>query len=104
MAKIKVDPDGITRYAKTVDKCASELAEQKHHLTTGQLPASAFGDLGKKVRTADAYARASTALLDQLSKAGVALGSASEELGKVAGHHSAGDADSAASIKRAARE
>jgi hypothetical protein len=100
MAGIEVDPDWINGYAKTLGTASDELGKSAESLGGASLGAEAFGELGRTVRTADAYQRAATTLRDQLNRAVESLRSASEGLCEVAGQHTGRDEDSAAQIRR----
>ncbi|AHI01545.1 hypothetical protein GCM10010174_08520 [Kutzneria viridogrisea] len=101
MTGIKVDPEWIKGYASTVARSGSELGTARDTLRSGQLPAEAFGELGRNTGTDKAYQQAAKTLQDQLSRAVDALNSASAALSKTAEHFSSHDEDVAASIRRA---
>ncbi|WP_031466845.1 hypothetical protein [Sciscionella sediminilitoris] len=104
MAGIQLDNEWVSGYVKTIERAGATLGEQRAKLTAGQLSAAAFGELGRQLGAANAYAKASNVLLDQLAKGGAALGSVAGELGKVAGKHNEAEEDNAARIARLARE
>lgn len=103
MAGIKINPDWVGGYAKRVARAADELDKGEDLMQTAPLGQESFGELGRTVRSADAYARASEMLRGQLSRAVEALTSASEGLREVAERYRAADDDSAHLIKRSER-
>lgn len=100
MAGIKINPEGVGDYAKRVAHAADELDRGADLMRTAPLGHESFGELGRAVRSADAYARAAEMLRGQLSRAVEALTSAAEELREVADRYRAADDDSAHLIKR----
>lgn len=100
MAGVKIDPDGVTGYARTLARSGEQLGSAKDSLTADPLGVAAFGELGRQVRTAEAYSRASSTLLDQLTRAVETLHSASDALTKVAEKYTTGEQDTAQQIKR----
>ena len=101
MAGIEVDPGWVNDYAKTVGNASDELRRASDALHRMPLGAEAFGELGRTIRTAEAYTRAATTLRDQLTRAMESLKSASDGLRAVAAQHTTQDEDSAGQIKRA---
>ncbi len=104
MAGIKVDPDWIVDYAKTVSAAAGRLSDGATVLDTAPLGPEAFGELGRTVRVADAYQRASTALRAQLTRGVEALTSAGESLEDVAGKYRTSDDDGVVALRRTGGE
>ncbi|MGW5053256.1 hypothetical protein [Actinokineospora sp. NPDC004072] len=104
MAVIKVDPDWVGGYAKKVAAAAAELSEGAAVLSTAPLGPEAFGELGRTVRIADAYQRASAALRGQLDRGVESLSAAAESLGKVAEQYQTSDDDGAVSLRRSGGE
>jgi hypothetical protein len=100
MAGIKIDPDWVSGYAKRVARAADELDKGADLMGSAPLRHDSFGDLGRTVRSADAYARAAEMLRGQLSRAVEALTSAADGLRDVADRYRAADDDSAHLIKR----
>lgn len=97
---MEVDPDRVSAYAKTTGKAATDLSGAQGKLTSTHLSSEAFGELGRTVRTSEAYSKASGTLLSQLSRAVDALHSAAEGLDKVAESHRGSDEDAAKQISR----
>jgi hypothetical protein len=104
MAGIKVDPDWIVDYAKTAAEAAGRLSDGATVLDTAPLGPEAFGELGRTVRTAEAYQRASTALRAQLDRGVEALTSAGETLRDIADKHRASDDDGVVALRRSGGE
>jgi hypothetical protein len=63
----------------------------------------AFGELGRQVRTAEAYQRAAACLSDQLTRAVETLHAASDSLNEVVSRYQGSEHDNVKSIKRADR-
>lgn len=101
MSAMEVDPDQVSAYAKTTGKAATDLAGEQEKLTSTHLSTEAFGELGRTVRTSEAYSKASGTLLSQLERAVAALTSASEGLDKVADAHRGSDEEAAKHISSA---
>jgi hypothetical protein len=104
MAAIKVDPDWVIDYAKKVSSAAGRLADGAAVLDTAPLGPDAFGELGRTVRVADAYQRASSALRAQLARGVEALTSAGESLEDVVGRYRTSDDDGVATLRRSGGE
>ncbi|MBP2322502.1 hypothetical protein JOF56_002887 [Kibdelosporangium banguiense] len=100
MAGMKIDPDGVTSYAKTMTKGADQLGSAADALKGDTLGVEAFGELGRQVRTAEAYSRAASALCDQLDRAVESLHAASDSLTEVAERYLTGERDAVQQIKR----
>lgn len=101
MTGVKIDPEWVTGYAKTVVKAADQLDGAADALNGDPLGNDVFGDLGRQVRTAEAYQRASATLRDQLARAIETLHSASDGLNKVAAQFQSSEQGTAQTIKRA---
>jgi len=101
VTRVKIDPDQVAGYAKAMVGAADQLSGSADALRDQPLTNEAFGELGRQVRTAEAYARASATLLDQLAKAVDTLHTASANLTAVVSHYSEGEQDRAQTIKRA---
>jgi ABC-type transporter Mla subunit MlaD len=101
VAGVKIDPDAVARYAKTMAKGADRLDGSAKSLKGETLGVEAFGELGRQVRTAEAYSRAANTLRDQLARAIETLHAASDTLEKVAEQYKAGDQDTVKTITRA---
>jgi type VII secretion effector (TIGR04197 family) len=98
---VKIDPDWIASYAKTVSRSATDLGSARDALRGAPLPSDAFGQLGRNTGADTAYAQAAQTLSDQLSRAVDALTAAAEGLAKTADHYGSHDQDVAAMLKRA---
>jgi hypothetical protein len=98
---VRIDPDWIASYAKTVSRSAAELGSARDDLKGAPLPSDAFGQLGRNTGADAAYAQAAQALADQLGRAVDALTAAAEGLAKTAGHYGSHDQDVAALLKKA---
>lgn len=103
MSAMEVDPERVSAYAKTTKQAAGDLSGAQDKLTGTHLSGDAFGELGRTVRAAEAYSKASGTLLGQLSRAVEALHSASEGLDAVAESHRGSDDTAAKHITRAHR-
>ena len=101
MAGLKIDPDGVSSYAGTLARSADQLDGAKDALVAVPLGAEAFGELGRQVRITEAYSRASSTLLDQLTRAVDTLNSASDALAGVAEKYTTSEQETAQQIKRA---
>ncbi|MET0135219.1 MAG: hypothetical protein ABW215_16690 [Kibdelosporangium sp.] len=101
MTGVKINPESVASYAKTVAESADELDPPAKALSGAPLGAEAFGDLGRQVHTAEAYARASATLREQLTRAIETLNSASASLKQVAERYQGSDEDNVQKIKRA---
>lgn len=101
MSKIEVDPTRVSAYAKTTGKAATDLSGAQSELTSTHLSAEAFGELGRSVRTSEAYSKASGTLLSQLKRGVDALHAAAEGLDQVADSHRNADEDAKKHISRA---
>lgn len=104
MAGIKVDPDWVSGYGGTVSAAADRLADGAGVLDTAPLGPEAFGELGRTVRTAEAYQRASTALREQLARGVEALNAAAESLNEVAEQYRTSDDDGVVTLRRSGGE
>ncbi|MET0233679.1 MAG: hypothetical protein ABW224_03470 [Kibdelosporangium sp.] len=100
MAGVKIDPDGVTSYAKTMTKGADQLDSAADALKGDTLGVEAFGELGRQVKSAEAYLRASSTLRDQLDRAIESLHAASGSLTEVAERYISSDKDAVRKISR----
>jgi uncharacterized protein YidB (DUF937 family) len=98
---VKIDPDWIASYAKTVSRSASDLGSARDAVKGTPLPADAFGQLGHNTGADTAYAQAARTLSDQLGRAVDALTAAAEGLAKTAEHYGSHDQDMAALLRKA---
>ena len=101
MSGVRIDPDWIASYAKTVSRSAADLGSARDALKGAPLPADAFGQLGRNTGADTAYAQAAQTLSDQLGRAVDALTAAAEGLARTADHYGSHDQDVAALLKRA---
>ena len=101
MTGVRIDPDWIASYAKTVSRSASDLGSARDALKGAPLPGDAFGQLGRNTGADTAYAQAAQTLSEQLGRAVDALTAAAEGLAKTADHYGSHDQDVAAMLKRA---
>jgi hypothetical protein len=97
--KVSIDPRWLELYAKRVDEAAEELAHARTELRQAPVRAQSFGELGRTLRSAEAYGRAAGMLNQQLDRACEVLASAAKGLHDVAEHYGAQDDDVVASIK-----
>ncbi|MDQ3403794.1 MAG: hypothetical protein M3548_10420 [Actinomycetota bacterium] len=104
MAAIRVDPDWVGGYAEKVAKGADDLAKGAETLRTAPLTSEAFGSLGRTVRVADAYGKASESLRAQLVRGVEALEAASASLLVVAEKYRTSDGDGAQTINRSGKD
>lgn len=100
MSVSRIDPDWVRDYAKKVDQASDELSDSFRKLRETPLRNEAFGELGRKTGSAEAFGRAADRLHGQLSRGCEALSSASEALHKVVDERVGRDDESAAEIKR----
>jgi hypothetical protein len=97
---VEIDPEWLTAYAKTAVKGADQLSAVSAGDPLGN---EAFGELGRRIRTAEAYQRAATCLREQLTRAVETLHSASDSLNEVVSRYQTSEHDNVRSIKRADR-
>lgn len=100
MAGVKIDPDGVTSYAKNLTKSADQLDSAADALNGDTLGVEAFGELGRQVKTAEAYSRAASTLRDQLNRAVESLHAAAGSLTEVAERYVSSEEDAAQKITR----
>jgi hypothetical protein len=97
---VKVDPEWMSSYAGTVEKAGAEVSEARKVLDEAPLRPESFGELGRTLHLADAYAKAAGQLQQQLARAGEVLTAAASGLRAAAAHYGGHDADAAAQITR----
>lgn len=83
MTGIKLDATWVQGYAALTADSAGALAEGVKTMAVEPLGDESFGQLGRQLRTPEAYAKAAQLLRGQLARAVETLNSASENLGKV---------------------
>ncbi|MFD1147969.1 hypothetical protein [Saccharothrix hoggarensis] len=101
--RVSVDPRWLELYAKRVDEAAEELSKARDALRDAPVRERSFGELGRTLRNAEAYRRASEMLNHQLDRACEVLTSAGQGLHEVAEHYGAQDDEAVALIKNADR-
>ncbi|GAA3841679.1 hypothetical protein GCM10022243_05120 [Saccharothrix violaceirubra] len=99
--RISVDARWLELYAERVDEAAAGLSEARARLRVAPPRSRSFGELGRTVRSSDAYRRAAELLDGQLDRACEVLTSAARGLHAVADHYGSQDDDAVAAIKRA---
>jgi hypothetical protein len=97
---ITFDAAWVGGYAKLTAASADALDEGVRTMATDPLTEESFGQLGKQVRTSQAYSRAAQELRDQLTRAVAALNSASSGLEQVTRKYVDSDEQGAATITR----
>jgi hypothetical protein len=80
---IKLDAAWVGGYAKLTAGSAEALAEGVGTMDIAPLGEESFGELGRTLRTTEAYGKAAQLLRDQLGRAVAALDAASDGLEKV---------------------
>jgi hypothetical protein len=80
---IKLDATWVDGYAALTADSAEALAEGVRTMAMEPLDDESFGELGRQLRTPQAYAKAAQLLRGQLARAVETLSSASDGLGKV---------------------
>ncbi|ONI82809.1 hypothetical protein ALI22I_41945 [Saccharothrix sp. ALI-22-I] len=100
---MSIDPRWLELYAQRVDEAAEELTRARAELREAPLRTQSFGELGRTLRSAEAYGRAAGMLNQQLDRACEVLTSAAKGLHDVAEHYGAQDDDAVALIKNADR-
>lgn len=100
---ITVDPAWLELYAKRVDAAAEELTHARDALRQSPLPPATFGEIGRGLRSAEAYSRAAGLLHQQLDRACEVLASAATGLHSVAEHYGGSEDEAVHLIKKADR-
>ncbi|MEV0678501.1 hypothetical protein AB0I60_18485 [Actinosynnema sp. NPDC050436] len=101
--RIAVDARWVELYAKRVDEAAEELTRARADLRAEPVRPQSFGDLGRVLRSAEAYGRAAALLDRQLDRACEVLTSAARNLHAVAEHYGSQEDEAAALIRNADR-
>ncbi|GGP58241.1 hypothetical protein [Saccharothrix coeruleofusca] len=101
--RIEVDPRWLELYARRVEESAEELSSARAELRRASVRPQSFGELGRALRSAEAYGRAAELLHQQLDRACQVLSAAASGLRDVAEHYGAQDEDAVALIERAGR-
>ncbi|MFE9744856.1 hypothetical protein ACFYOT_08140 [Saccharothrix saharensis] len=97
--QVSVDPRWLELYAQRVEEAAEELTRARAELREAPMGPRSFGELGRTLRSAEAYGRAAGLLHQQLDRACEVLTSAAKGLHDVAEHYGAQDDDAVALIK-----
>lgn len=100
---IAVDARWLELYAERVDDAAEELAHARAELRDAPLRPQSFGEIGRTLRSAEAYGRAASLLQQQLDRACEVLAAAGKGLHDVAGHYSGTEDEAVQHIKKADR-
>ncbi|PRY43586.1 hypothetical protein [Umezawaea tangerina] len=101
--RIEVDSAWLELYAKRVEDAAEELSLARGELHDNPLRPQSFGEIGRGLRTAEAYGRASRLLNQQLDRACDVLKAAGKGLHDVAGHYGGTEDEAVRLIKNADR-
>ena len=99
---MKVDVDWLRGYAKELDKRADDAQAVLRSVTQRQLEPEAFGELGRSLRTPEAYQRAADTLHKQLQQAEKVISAAARSLRAAADHYAGHDDDAAATLRKKA--
>ncbi|QFZ23447.1 hypothetical protein [Saccharothrix syringae] len=99
--RVEVDPRWIELYARRVEEAAEELSRARDELRRAPVPPHGFGEVGRALRSSEAYRRAAGVLNGQLDRACEVLTAAAHGLHEVAGHYGSRD-DEAIALLRAA--
>jgi hypothetical protein len=86
-----------------VDDAAEELTAARGALQQTPLGARTFGEVGRTLRSAEAYGRAAELLHQQLDRACEVLKAAGKGLHDVAGHYGGSESDAVHAIKKVDR-
>lgn len=97
--KVSADPRWLELYSRRVEEAAEELTRARAELREAPVGGQSFGELGRTLRSAEAYGRAAAVLNQQLDRACEVLASAAKGLHDVAEHYGAQDDDAIALIK-----
>ncbi len=102
--KVEVDARWLELYARRVGEAADELGKARDELRSGPTLTTAFGDLGRSLRSAESYRRAAEVLNQQLDRACGTLGSAAEGLAAVADSYGGQDEEVVAMLRAVERQ
>ena len=97
--QVSVDPRWLELYAKRVEEAAEELTRARTELREAPMRPQSFGELGRTLRSAEAYGRAAGMLNQQLDRACEVLTSAAKGLHDAAEHFGSQDDEVVALIK-----
>lgn len=100
---IKFDAAWVGGYAQLAGNSADALAEGVKTMAIEPLDEESFGQLGRTVRTTQAYSKAAQLLREQLARAVEALASASDGLEKVTAGYVDSDDEGGVTIRREER-
>lgn len=101
--RISVDPAWLEQYADRIDGTTDDLRRVRDAMKVSPLRPQSFGEIGRTVGTAQAYARAAELLNSQLARACDTLDAAAKGLHAVAKQHGQGDDDALQALKKADR-
>jgi uncharacterized protein YukE len=101
--KLQVDSGWLELYAKRVDDAAEELTAARGELQQTPLGTRTFGEVGRTLRSAEAYGRAAQLLHQQLDRACEVLKAAGKGLHDVAGHYGGSESEAVHAIKKVDR-
>jgi uncharacterized protein YukE len=96
---IKVDLDWLRNYAAVLDRQADSARAVLTELREQQLDDDAFGEVGRSLRTPQAYRRATGSLFAQLGRAEEVLSAAATALRQAAEHYQGTDLDGARTLE-----
>lgn len=102
MTGIKLDASWVQGYAALTADSAGALAEGVKTMAVEPLGDESFGQLGRQLRTPEAYAKAAQLLRGQLARSVETLNAASDGLGKVTEVYR--DTDEASDLSAIGRE
>ena len=101
--RISVDPEWLEQYADRIDGTTDDLRRVRDAMKVSPLRPQSFGEIGRTVGTAQAYARAAELLNSQLARACDTLDAAARGLHAVAEQHGGQDEESLRLITKADR-
>lgn len=101
--RISVDPQWLEQYADRIDGTTDDLRRVRDAMKVSPLRPQSFGEIGRTVGTAQAYARAAELLNSQLARACDTLDAAAKGLHAVAKQHGHGDEEAVQLIKKVDR-
>ena len=104
MTGIQLDATWVGGYAKLTADSAGALAEGVKTMGTEPLGDESFGQLGRQLRTPEAYGKASQLLRAQLARAVEALNAASDGLEKVTAVYVDTDESGMVALRREQRQ
>jgi len=96
---IRVDLDWLRWYAALLDRHAAEASAVRTGLREGQLDDDVFGEIGRTLRTPQAYRQAAGSLLVQVDRAEEVLTAAASALRQAAEQYEGTDIDGARNLE-----